>query len=461
MEKAKARYEQAEQKLTGHKRSPSASSDTITQEHREKAAAIDSMANTEPLEGAGPLRRAEPLESPAARQAALSAGRVEPRVLHGRTLTSDISFRDVCKTIRETAFVQTDLPIVVSLEVHADLQQQEVMVEIMREEWAGLLLEFPYAHCDPETMTPTLEDLRKKILVKVKKASTDRPYPVSSDSFSPHKSSDTLAPHKPHEEGDSGQSGSEDERGGKKKKKSKICEALSNLGIYTRSTHFKSFEQPEAKVPAHIFSISENDIMDLHLNQRQEMFLHNRGFFMRAYPAGWRVDSSNPDPSIFWRKGVQMVALNWQSWDEGMMLNEGMFADEQGWVLKPPGYRDHDVSTTIKMQTLDFSIQIFAGQHIPLPEGAEDDVFHPYVKCQLHVERAEEHSSIGASFELHGDGSGSKTRDVEYKRHTRSRKGVEPDFAGETMSFVGITDVVEELSFVRSVTFHIPSAGYR
>ena len=33
-----------------------------------------------------------------------------------------------------------------------------------------------------------------------------------------------------------------------------------------------------------------------------------------------------------------MVALNWQSWDKGMMLNEGMFAGEQGWVLKPDGF---------------------------------------------------------------------------------------------------------------------------
>ena len=29
--------------------------------------------------------------------------------------------------------------------------------------------------------------------------------------------------------------------------------------------------------------------------------------------------------SVFWRKGVRMIALTWQKCDQGMMLNEGMF----------------------------------------------------------------------------------------------------------------------------------------
>jgi hypothetical protein len=58
---------------------------------------------------------------------------------------------------------------------------------------------------------------------------------------------------------------------------------------------------------------------------------------MRTYPSGLRVNSSNLDPTVFWRKGIQIVALNWQNWDEGMMLNEAMFAGTSGYVLKPEG----------------------------------------------------------------------------------------------------------------------------
>ncbi len=195
--------------------------------------------------------------------------------------------------------------------------------------------------------------------------------------------------------------------------------------------------------------------MEVHESHGPTLFSHNRNFLMRAYPHGLRVSSSNLDPSVFWRKGVQMVALNWQKWDEGMMLNEGMFAGEQGWVLKPKGYRasvpsqkDAEISTesqadAITHKTLDLVIEVFAGQAIPLPIGDESvKGFRPYVKCELHVEKAAERT--GEPIE----GSG-KSKDGEYKRRTKKRQGIEPDFGGERLEFVGIPHVVEELSFVR------------
>lgn len=41
----------------------------------------------------------------------------EPRVLHAWTLTRYVGFREVCKAVRETAFLTTNLPLIVSLEV--------------------------------------------------------------------------------------------------------------------------------------------------------------------------------------------------------------------------------------------------------------------------------------------------------------------------------------------------------
>jgi len=38
----------------------------------------------------------------------------------------------------------------------------------------------------------------------------------------------------------------------------------------------------------------------------------------------------------FWRNGSHIVSLNWQSYDLGMQINEGMFVGSGGWVLKPP-----------------------------------------------------------------------------------------------------------------------------
>lgn len=359
----------------------------------------------------------------------------EPLVLHGWTLTAPVGFRAVCKTIREDGFKTSSLPIIVSLEVHADMGQQQVMVDIMKEEWAGLLVEAPNEGCNPKERLPKLEDLQHKILVKVKKAIADK------QDLTPANTASTLSPMPSKTDADSLHSGSEDDRSAPKKKV-KICEALSNLGIYTHSEHFVSFEAPSAKTPPHIFSIGESQILDLHEKSRNEMFLHNRDFFMRAYPAGFRIDSSNLDPSVFWRKGVQMVALNWQTLDEGMMLNEGMFAGEHGWALKPPGYRS-DASEAINYKNVDLKITVFAGQHIPIPSHQTERGFHPYVRCELHVEKEKEQKLD----------HGGEIEKEEYKKKTPYSKGDHPDWGseGHIMTFPMIGRVVEELSFVRLV----------
>lgn len=252
----------------------------------------------------------------------------EPRVLHGWTLTADIGFREVCIAIRESAFVNSNLPVIVSLEVHADLEQQEVMVDIMKEEWAGILVDEAHPLCNPDVRQPLLEEILGKILVKVKKA-TQVPALQQGASVESRASTLSLAPSNVTEATYSSDvSDSEESRRVKPSKKSspvsKICENLSRLGIYTHSEHFHSFHTPAASQPPHIFSIAEGDILDLHERERREMWEHNRSFFMRAYPSGRRINSSNPDPSVFWRKGVQMVALNFQVLDEGTMVNQAM-----------------------------------------------------------------------------------------------------------------------------------------
>lgn len=47
----------------------------------------------------------EPPSMPTPWTSASTAFRAEPRVLHGYTLTKEVPFRDVCKAIRDAAFV--------------------------------------------------------------------------------------------------------------------------------------------------------------------------------------------------------------------------------------------------------------------------------------------------------------------------------------------------------------------
>jgi phosphatidylinositol phospholipase C delta len=69
----------------------------------------------------------------------------------------------------------------------------------------------------------------------------------------------------------------------------------------------------------------------------------------RVYPKGLRITSSNLRPHIFWGAGSHVVALNWQTYDSGMQINEAMFVGTPGWVMKPdwmriPGSGDHAAS---------------------------------------------------------------------------------------------------------------------
>lgn len=239
---------------------------------------------------------------------------VEPRVLHGYTLTKEVSFRDVCKAIRESAFTVSDMPLIISLEVHCGAEQQVMMANIMKEVWNGMLVN--ESEIKPGVL-PSPEQLKQKILIKVKYAPPDAPAAAAeSDSGDDERLPAEAAP---------------------PKKPSKVIQQLSKLGIYTKAVTFKAWTQPEASMPTHIFSLAEKKFIEHRENHSKELFTHNRDYLLRAYPSGLRIRSSNMTPTVFWGSGAQVVALNWQQTDEGMMLNEGMFAGTGGYVLKPEG----------------------------------------------------------------------------------------------------------------------------
>ncbi|KAF2847567.1 phospholipase-like protein C [Plenodomus tracheiphilus IPT5] len=386
-----------------------------------------------------------------------STFRAEPKVTHGYTLTKDMSFRAVCATIRDYAFKVSNLPLIVSLEVHTCAEQQEIMVELMNEYWKGLLVDLPLDPNQPSDQInlPTLKQLENKILVKVKRGHS-KPN-ITANPTTLQTPAPPLKQTVSHESvASSATTSSSEAPDGEKKPpgpKPKIIDKLSSLGVYFGGYHYKSLDAPEARIPTHVFSLSEKALMEVHSTDPAGLFTHNKHFFMRAYPKGLRITSSNLNPSVFWRAGVQIVALNWQRWDGAMMQNEAMFAGTAGWVLKPPGYRSDSEAgattqkTAIPHHTLDLSIEFLAGQDIPLPPEEDDPKdFKPYVKVELHVEKYEEREGEP----IPGNGRSQKG---EFKVKTKTYRTTNPDFGGEVVSFKGVGGVSEELTFVRYVLF--------
>jgi hypothetical protein len=132
-----------------------------------------------------------------------------------------------------------------------------------------------------------------------------------------------------------------------------------------------------------------------------------------------------------------MVALNWQQMNAAMMMNTAMFEGTEGWVVKPEGYRkSKDGQASIKRTKFDLSVQVLAAQGLDPDARTTPNV---YLKCELHVG-----SKSGESLPKEG-----KNKGGEWKRHSAIRHSKDPDFAGEILEFIGVEDVVPELSFVR------------
>lgn len=125
----------------------------------------------------------------------------------------------------------------------------------------------------------------------------------------------------------------EDERK-KMERHSRVAKEISDLIIYCRSVPFRFNDW----VFYEMSSFPEQKAEKMFLTQEAPLFLrYHRNQISRVYPKGQRLDSSNFNPVPFWNNGTQMCALNYQTPDKPMQLNQGKFIDNGGcgYILKP------------------------------------------------------------------------------------------------------------------------------
>uniref|UniRef100_A0A8C9SFR7 Phosphoinositide phospholipase C n=1 Tax=Scleropages formosus TaxID=113540 RepID=A0A8C9SFR7_SCLFO len=96
----------------------------------------------------------------------------EPIILHGNTRTSKVKFVDVVKAINDHAFVASEYPVILSIEEHCCIEQQERMATIFKEVFKDRLLTQPV---DPMIdQLPSPAQLKGKIIIKVGEQWTER-----------------------------------------------------------------------------------------------------------------------------------------------------------------------------------------------------------------------------------------------------------------------------------------------
>ena len=111
--------------------------------------------------------------------------------------------------------------------------------------------------------------------------------------------------------------------------------------------------------------------------------------FPAVSPAGTRVDSSNYNPILAWSVGSQLVALNFQTNDTPLILNDGLFRQNSrcGYLPKPSEYLNEDPPSIVDRSkpVLKVKVRMLSGSCLPKPKGAKSgETIDPYVQVTLH-----------------------------------------------------------------------------
>ncbi|XP_064623819.1 1-phosphatidylinositol 4,5-bisphosphate phosphodiesterase beta-4-like isoform X4 [Lineus longissimus] len=95
----------------------------------------------------------------------------EPIITHGKAMCTDILFKDVIYAIRDTAFVTSDFPVILSFENHCSKSQQYKLAKYCEEIFGDLLLTKPLdtVPLEPNVPLPSPNNLLRKILIKNKR----------------------------------------------------------------------------------------------------------------------------------------------------------------------------------------------------------------------------------------------------------------------------------------------------
>ncbi|XP_063017963.1 1-phosphatidylinositol 4,5-bisphosphate phosphodiesterase delta-4 isoform X2 [Melospiza melodia melodia] len=267
----------------------------------------------------------------------------EPMVYHGHTFTSKIPFREVVSTLGKYAFKTSDYPVILSLENHCSMEQQEVLVQQLKDILGEQLLTATIDGHVPSQL-PSPEELKHKILLKGKKIG---------------RLEDTLdgpGDEAPDVSDDDNGAEAEEERRRAKKDKETLAQALSDCVIYCKSVPFRGFQEARSHSrPSEISSLSEAKARKLIRDE---------------------------------------VALNFQTAGMEMDLCDGLFSQNGccGYVLKPPFMRDKetlfnpsDPSSREGPGPITLTIQVISGQQLPkVANSKEGAIIDPLVRVEIY-----------------------------------------------------------------------------
>lgn len=294
-----------------------------------------------------------------------------PIVYHGHTMTSKILFEDIIKALQVFLMLHPkSYPLILSLENHCSVPYQQVMASQMK----SILGDQLYV---PEESSlkgplPSPLQLRGKVVLKGR-----RPVGAADDYDSGSES--------PDDDMTELQSVWTDKTSVTKKLPHavKIHPDLAKITLF-HGTKFKDWGESLNALPHYMHSFSESKVTALcKRSQYHNWIVYNQSHMSRTFPSGTRIDSSNYSPILAWSTGCQMAALNIQTPDEALLVNDGRFRENGGvgYVLKPSILMMKE-ATEPRMAHIE--VKILSGSCLPKPKGLSfGECIDPYVKISL------------------------------------------------------------------------------
>uniref|UniRef100_A0A2K5ZLN6 1-phosphatidylinositol 4,5-bisphosphate phosphodiesterase gamma n=1 Tax=Mandrillus leucophaeus TaxID=9568 RepID=A0A2K5ZLN6_MANLE len=157
-------------------------------------------------------------------------------------------------------------------------------------------------------------------------------------------------------------------------RRKKIALELSELVVYCRPVPFDEEKIGTERACYRDMSSFPETKAEKYVNKAKgKKFLqYNRLQLSRIYPKGQRLDSSNYDPLPMWICGSQLVALNFQTPDKPMQMNQALFMTGRhcGYVLQPSTMRDEafdpfDKSSLRGLEPCAISVEVLGARHLP------------------------------------------------------------------------------------------------
>ncbi|XP_038711763.1 phosphoinositide phospholipase C 2-like isoform X2 [Tripterygium wilfordii] len=258
-------------------------------------------------------------------------------VTHGGTLTSSVKLLKCLRAIKDNAFYASEYPVVITFEDHLTPNLQAKVAKMVNGTFGDMLF---VPQSDKLEEFPSPEYLKKKVMISTKppkeylETQTREEKETSEKSKkSSKKTNSEIKPETNEKDQLNEEEHLEEEDEDKTAPEYRHLIAIHAAKVKGAVEDCLTIDPKKARR----LSLSEQELEDATKMHGSDIVRFTQQNFLRVYPKGTRISSSNYNPFVAWMHGAQMVAFNMQGYGKYLWIMQGMFRANGGcgYVKKP------------------------------------------------------------------------------------------------------------------------------